>query len=72
MERIGDYTEVYSIEKDLRAYLYNIIEETYGGYLLYIHRHLNLRMEELKQQNELCDRIIRLSYVYCFNNGIDY
>lgn len=72
MERIGDYTEVYSIETDLRASFYNIIKETYGGYLLHILRYLNLRMEELKQQNELCDRIIRLSYVYCFNNGIDY
>lgn len=72
MKTIGDNTVVYSIETELRKSLYNIIEETYEGYLLHILRHLNLRMEELKRQNELCDRIIRLSYIYCFNNRIDY
>ena len=62
METIGDYEGVYLIETELRGALYSIIEETYGGYLLHVLRHLHLRMEELKQQNELCDRIIRLSY----------
>lgn len=72
MEAIGDYMAVYSIETELRESLYNIIEEIYGGYLLYILKHLHLRMEELKNQNGLYDRIIRLSYIYCSNNGIDY
>lgn len=72
METIGDYIEVCSIEKDLRQALYNIIEEAYGGYLLHIIRHMNLRIEEVKRQKPLCDRIVRLSYIYCSNNGIDY
>lgn len=72
MATIGDYTEVDLIATELRVSLYNIIKEAYGGYLLYILRRLQLRMEELKHQNELCDRIIRLSYIYCINNGIDY
>ncbi len=72
MEVIGDYVAVYFIETELRESLYNIIEEIYGGYLLYILKHLHLRMEELKSQNELYDRIIRLSYIYCSNNVIDY
>lgn len=72
METIGDYIEVCSIEKDLRQALYNIIEEAYGDYLLHIIRHMNLRIEEVKRQKSLCDRIVRLSYIYCFNNGIDY
>lgn len=63
IETIGDYEEVYSVETELRQSLYRIIEETYGGYLLHILRHMNLRMEELKLQNELCDRIIGLSYL---------
>lgn len=72
METIGDYKKVYYIETELRESLFHIIKETYGGYLLHIFRHMHLRMEELKRQNELCDRIIRLSYIYCFNNGINY
>ena len=71
METIGDYKEVYLIETKLRASLYNIIKETYGSYLLHILRYLHLRMEDLKRQNELCARIIRLSYIYCFNHRID-
>lgn len=72
LKKIGDDAEVHSIEVGLRRALYNSIEETYGGYLLHILRRLNLYMEELKRQNELCDRVIRLSYIYCLNNGIDY
>lgn len=72
IETIGDYQDVHFILLRLRDSLYNIIEEIYGGYLLHIIRHLHLRMEELKRQNELCDRIIRLSYDYCLSNGIDY
>lgn len=69
---VGNYEEVYLIEKDLRVSLYNIISDTYGEYLLHILRALNFRIEELKQQDELCDRIVRLSYIYCSNNGMDY
>ncbi len=61
METIGDYNEIYLIEIDLRGSLYEIISETYGHYLLHILRHLHLRMEELKQQHELCDKITSLS-----------
>ena len=64
IERICDYDEVYSIETKLRISLYGIIKEMYGGHLLHILRCLNLRMEELKRQNELCDRITRLSYLF--------
>lgn len=72
LNTIGDHEDVYSIEIDLRESLYRIIEETYGGYLLHISRNLYLRMENLKRQSELYDRIIRLSHIYCFNNGIYY
>lgn len=72
METIGDYEEIYFIEIRLRSALYSIIKEIYGGYLLHVLRHLNLRIEELKRQNELCDRIIKLSYEYCLQSGIDY
>lgn len=72
METISDYKEVHSIETKLREALYSIIKEAHGEFLLYVLRHLHLRIEELKLQNELYDRIIRLSYIYCFNNGLDY
>lgn len=69
---IDNHEEVNSIETGIRVALYNIIKETYGGYFLHILRFLLFRMEEVKQQEELCDKIIKLSYVYCFNNGIEY
>lgn len=72
MSAVDDYEDVYSMECDLRLPLYNIIKEIYGDQLLHVHRMLNLRIEEIKRQEELCDKISRLSYVYCFNNGIDY
>ena len=72
MEQISDYAELYSIEADLRILLYNIIEEAYGGYLLHILRRIHLRIAELKTQEEFYDRIVRLSYIYCINNGIDF
>lgn len=72
IKKIGDFEKVYSIETVLREILFNIMEETHGNYLLYVLRRLNIRTEELKQQNELCDRIIKLSYIYCCNNGVDY
>lgn len=72
VEEISDYEEIYSIESDLRISLYNIIEEINGGYLLHILRWIHLRMAELKAQEEFYDRIVRLSYIYCINNGIDF
>ena len=67
---IDDQEEIYLIETELRGALYNIMKETYGGYFLHILRYLYFRIEEVKRQKELCDRIIKLSPVYCFNNGI--
>lgn len=37
-----------------------------------MYRNVHLRIEELKFQKELYDKIIKLSYVYCCNNGIEY
>lgn len=72
LEEIDDYEEIYSIEVDLRTSLYNIIEDIYGGYLLHILRRIHLRIAEIKVQGEFYDRIIRLSYIYCINNGIEF
>lgn len=69
-EIISDSAEVYSIELNLRMCMYSIIEEVYKGYLLHILRFLHLRMEELKHQKGMCDKLSRLSPVYCFNNDI--
>ena len=69
---IKDSDEVYSIEREIRGVLYNIIEKIYGNYILYAIQMLNLRIEELKCQKELCEQITRLSSIYCFNNGIEY
>ena len=53
--------------------IYNIIEKTYEGMnLLNAIQNVHLRIEELKFQKELYDKIIKLSYVYCCNNGIEY
>lgn len=67
---IGHSEEVYSIELELRGCMYSIIEEIYKGYSLYILRHLHLRMEEVKHQSGMCDKLSRLSPVYCFNNDM--
>lgn len=72
MKRIRDYNKVYFIEISLRTSLYNIIKEMHDDDLLHITRRLNLRIEELKNQNEICEKIIVLSYMYCLNNGIKY
>ena len=68
---IDNHEEIYSIETELRGALYSIMKETYGGYFLHILRRVHFRIEEVKRQKELYDRIIKLSYVYCFNNGIE-
>lgn len=73
IKTINNYDRVYLIEVGLRTALYNIIEKTYEGMnLLNAIQNVHLRIEELKFQKELYDKIIKLSYVYCCNNGIEY
>lgn len=70
LEKIKDNGKVYEIETSLRVCMYAIIEEIYGGYLLHILRKQYSRMAEIKMNEELYDRIVQLSYIYCINNGI--
>lgn len=69
-EELGDCEMIYSIEEALRAVMDEIIFETYGERWPYILREFYFRMEDIKFQQPLCDRIIRLSYRCCMNNGI--
>lgn len=61
LETINNYDKVYLVEIMLRTVLYNIIEKTYKGMnLLKIIQKLHLRMEEVKFQKELYNKIIKL------------
>lgn len=71
MDKLDDCETVYYMERDLRDFLYNILQETYGGLFLHVVRNLYLRMEEVKLQKELCNKIYRVSYIYRLDNGID-
>lgn len=68
---IKDYDIVYIFEMKLRDFLYTIIKETHKDDLLSALENLNLYMENFKSPNELCDKIAKLSYIYCINNDID-
>jgi serine/threonine protein kinase len=69
LDIFGSPDKVYSIEINIRESLNNILEESYGDHFLYLIRDINLRIDEIKLDNELCDRIYDLSYILCANNG---
>lgn len=70
LKMVNDDEKVYEIETNLRVCLYDIMEDVYGGYLLHVLRKQYSCMAEIKMNKELYNRIIQLSYIYCFNNGI--
>ena len=72
LEMEDDCMDVYFIETKLRTSFFEILEENYNAYFLHFLRYMNLRIEELKMQNELCEKIVRLSYLYCINNEVIY
>lgn len=59
------------VERDLRTFLYNAIEKRSGRNLLYVLRNINIRILELKMNKDMCEKIARLSHIYCQNNPED-
>lgn len=71
LKKLFKSEKIYEIESNLRGCLYAMIEDAYSGYLLHILRKQYLRMTQIKMNEELYTRTIRLSYIYCLNNGIN-
>lgn len=71
LEKYNDEDEVYGIEGRIRGMLASVLSQFYKGYYLHILRSEYLEMRQIKMGDEsLYNKIINLSYIYRFNNGI--
>lgn len=67
----GDETDTYLIETNLRSILYELLEKIYEGSIIYVLKEIRIRMDEIKYNEELFDKIVKLSWIYRCNNGIE-
>lgn len=65
-----EWPEVNEIESHLRGELFSALQEMYDDVFLYMVRKINLKLEEIKLNKELCNDIERLPYTYCYNFGL--
>lgn len=68
--KYDDEDEIYRIEDDIRGMLEFVLSHFYNGYYLHILRSEYLEMKQIKMDESLYNKIVKLSYVYRFNNGI--
>jgi len=69
-EKYDDENEIYRIEGDIRGILESVLSHFYNGYYLHILRSEYLEIQQIKMDKSLCNKIINLSHIYRFNNGI--
>ncbi len=70
-EKYIDDCEVYKVEDDIRQLIYEVLTSFHNKMYLYIFREQYLQMEIIKMDEKLYEKIGRLSYIYCLNNGYD-
>lgn len=70
-EKYDDEDEIYRIEDDIRGMLESVLSHFYNGYYLHILRSEYLEMQQIKMDESLHNKIVNLSYIYRFNNGIE-
>ena len=66
-----DEDEIYRIEGDIRGMLESVLSHFYNGYYLHILRSEYLEMQQIKMDESLHNKIVNLSNIYRFNNGIE-
>ena len=69
-EKYDEEDDIYRIEDDIRGMLESILSLFYNGYYLHILRSEYLEMKQIKMDESLHSKIVNLSNVYRFNNGI--